>query len=54
MRYRVTIEEPGQNAKLAALRAHVAKGLAEAESGHLLDESEMFDALQRKYPDPDA
>ncbi len=54
MRYRLTIEELGQDAKLAALREHVARGLAQADAGQFVDEDEFFDDLQKQYPDPDA
>ncbi len=54
MRYRLTIEELSEEAKLAALREHVAKGIAQADAGQFVDEDEFFDDLQKKYPDPDA
>ncbi len=54
MRYRLTVEELTQDARLAALREHVAKGIAQADAGELLDDNEVFEELQKKYPDPDA
>lgn len=54
MRYRLTVEELTQDARLAALREHVAIGIAQADAGQLVDEVEAFGELQKKYPDPDA
>ncbi len=54
MRYRLTVEELGQDAKLAALREHEARGLAQADAGQFVDEDEFFYDLQKQYPDPDA
>lgn len=53
--YRVTAEpvEETEAEKLASLRAHVMRGLADAEAGRLSDEDEVFAELQAKYPDPD-
>ncbi len=53
MRYRLTVEELSQEARLVALREHVAKGIAQADAGQLLDEDEVFGDLQKEYPNPD-
>lgn len=38
-----------REAKLAALDASIARGLADAESGRVVDAEEFFDRLERKY-----
>lgn len=51
--FRVTVEaiEETDAEKMGSLRARIARGLAEADRGELLDEDEVFGPLQARYPE---
>lgn len=51
-RYRMTVEEIQEtdDEKFAALRAHVARGLADLDAGRAHDHDDVFGELKASYP----
>lgn len=53
-RYVVTAElaeEETDEERIAALRADIALGIADADAGRMYDEEEVFGELQARYPE---